>query len=129
MIQKKERKKDIIQKLNERIMLLEDEYAEARGSYIKIEKKYKELEHEYNELADNYSTLSDMYHEEIRKHSGDKFRGYRTESRVGLSPEEINMYASCFSNNFISSDTLTDIITEKRTAPSHGDIYYKKWYI
>ena len=129
MIQKKERKKDIIQKLNERINFLEDSYAAARGSYIKIEKEYKKLEHEYNELADNYSALSDMYHEEIRKHNGDKFRGYRTETCVGLSPEEINMYASCFSNNLISRDTLTDIITDRRSAPSHGDIYYKKWYL
>ena len=67
MIQKKERKKDIIQKLNERIALLEDDCITNRQAYLKMQKEYKNLEHDYNDLADSYNALSDMYHKELEK--------------------------------------------------------------
>ena len=62
MIQKKERKKDIIQKLNERIALLEDDCVANRQAYLKMQKAYKNLEHDYDDLANSYNALSDMYH-------------------------------------------------------------------
>ena len=53
-----------------------------------------------------------MYHEEIRKHSGDKFRGYRTESRVGLSPEENEMVLSEFDEIDANIDLINEIQSE-----------------
>ena len=132
MIQKKERKKDIIQKLNERIALLEDDCVANRQAYLKIQKAYKSLEHDYNDLADSYNALSDMYHKELEKNKN-KNRGYIADYKVaqsgypGLTSDEVNILCSGYSNGLFSRNVITDIITDRRTAPSHGDIYYKSW--
>lgn len=129
MIQRKESKKDIIQKLNERIALLEDDCVANRQAYLKMQKAYKNLEHDYDDLANSYNALSDMYHKELEKQKSNKFRGYQTETHVGLSPEDINLISSGYSNGLFSRNVITDIITDRRTTPSHGDIYYKGWIL
>lgn len=127
MIQKKERKKDIIQKLNERIALLEDDCVANRQAYLKMQKAYKNLEHDYNDLADSYNALSDMYHKELEKQKSNKFRGYKTDTHIGLTAGEINSLVSGYSNGLFSRNVITDIITDRRTSPSRRDIYYKSW--
>lgn len=126
MIQKKERKKDVIQKLNKRIALLEDDCVANRQAYLKMQKAYKSLEHDYNDLTDSYNILFDMYHKELEKQKSNKFRGYRTKNQVGLSPEDINLISSGYSNGLFSKNVITDII-DGRTTPLHEDIYYKGW--
>ena len=70
-----------------------------------------------------------MYHKELEKQKSNKFRGYQTETHVGLSPEDINLISSGYSNGLFSRNVITDIITDRRTTPSHGDIYYKGWIL
>ena len=81
MIQKKERKKDVIQKLNKRIALLEDDCVANRQAYLKMQKAYKSLEHDYTELTDSYNTLFDLYHKEFEKNKN-KNRGYIADYKV-----------------------------------------------
>lgn len=132
MIQKKERKKDVIQKLNEHIALLEDDCVANRQAYLKMQKAYKSLEHDYTDLTDSYNTLFDMYHKELEKNKN-KNRGYIADYKVvqpdypGLTSDEVNILCSGYSNGLFSRNVITDIITDRRTAPSHGDIYYKSW--
>ena len=128
MIQKKERKKDVIQKLNERIALLEDDCVANRQAYLKMQKAYKSLKHDYTDLTDSYNTLFDMYHKELEKNKN-KNRGYIADYKVvqsdypGLTSDEVNILCSGYSNGLFSRNVITDIITDRRTARSHGDIY------
>ena len=117
MIQKKERKKDIIQKLNERIALLEDDCVANRQAYLKMQKAYKNLEHDYDDLTNSYNALSDMYHKELEKHKN-KNRGFVHPAYPGITSDEVNMLCSGYSNGLFSRNVITDIITDRRTAPS-----------